>query len=306
MVLLCARAAAADWQIVADNQWSPEGIAVDEKSIYWTNVGAQTVMRVAKSGGKPVVLADRQPSPYGIAVDAKSIYWIDWGPGPQRGVVMILPKRGGKPRVLAEAAGDPIGQEIAVDDTHVYFTRGKDLVRVAKSGGAVGVIASGVQTVTSLALDGTHVYAASADTEALVRAPKSGGPLEVLAKPQMGRPLRVAVDDQYIYYTVSGTFSGKGVLKLPKGSREAVEVTPRADPSYLAVDMRAIYFAPMMKLEIGKPLVPILSAQPKKAAEPIELMRGPVVRRMAWDDKALYFTEGVGDGGTILKLPRPF
>jgi hypothetical protein len=39
------------------------------------------VVKVALSGGKPVTLASCQGSPSNVAVDATSIYWTNYGPG---------------------------------------------------------------------------------------------------------------------------------------------------------------------------------------------------------------------------------
>ena len=54
---------------------------MNETNVYWA-VGDPVsmlvrVMKVAKSGGTPVVIADHQRSIAVLALDATNIYWID-------------------------------------------------------------------------------------------------------------------------------------------------------------------------------------------------------------------------------------
>jgi hypothetical protein len=57
---------------------NPNGIAVDATSVYWTDYNYGRVMKVAKSGGAPVILADAN-HPNAIAVDDTHVYWGDSG-----------------------------------------------------------------------------------------------------------------------------------------------------------------------------------------------------------------------------------
>jgi hypothetical protein len=83
-------------QVVAKGQRYPNGVAVDSASIYWTNRGDGTVMRLpkgAQAGGAPEVIADHQASPGAIDASGESVIWINEGASDQaNGAVMRMAK----------------------------------------------------------------------------------------------------------------------------------------------------------------------------------------------------------------------
>jgi sugar lactone lactonase YvrE len=54
-------------------------IAVDETSVYLTVATEQAVMKVPLAGGQVTTLAYDQMDPDGIAVDQSSVYWTNFG-----------------------------------------------------------------------------------------------------------------------------------------------------------------------------------------------------------------------------------
>jgi hypothetical protein len=67
----------------------PVNIAIDEENVYWTDLSAGTVSKIALTGGAPVVLASDQDEPWTVAVDSTSVYWTNSGSGT---VMKLTPK----------------------------------------------------------------------------------------------------------------------------------------------------------------------------------------------------------------------
>jgi hypothetical protein len=62
---------------VIENITRPWDLIVDDEWVYWTSYTADTVSRVAKSGGDEIVLASDQTEPWYLAQDEVSIYWTN-------------------------------------------------------------------------------------------------------------------------------------------------------------------------------------------------------------------------------------
>jgi hypothetical protein len=111
---------------IASAQDNPLNIAVDAKSVYWTNSDYPgDVMTVPLSGGTPTTLATAQNYPTGIAVDESNVYWTDSGDCDASETVgcdsvMSVPLGGGTPTTLA--AGQQQVFYLAVDAMSVYWS----------------------------------------------------------------------------------------------------------------------------------------------------------------------------------------
>ncbi|XP_068110700.1 sortilin-related receptor [Hyperolius riggenbachi] len=65
-------------QIVSDGIKWPNGIAVDDSWIYWTEAYMDRIERIDFNGQQRMVILDSLPHPYAIAVFKNDIYWDDW------------------------------------------------------------------------------------------------------------------------------------------------------------------------------------------------------------------------------------
>lgn len=101
-------------QVIVSGGYIPFQMASDLTAIYWTDLGANKIMKWMKSGGAPIVLAT-SPAPSGIAVDGTFVYWTSR----DGGVVGRVPKTGGTATTLASGQATPVA--IAVDDTSIFW-----------------------------------------------------------------------------------------------------------------------------------------------------------------------------------------
>jgi hypothetical protein len=203
-----------DVTTIATEQNNVDSVAVDDKNVYWANVGRpkkardSSLMNAPLSGGTVTTLAAGQNTIWGIAVDATSVYWtarVNTDVGPQTkgaGVVMKMPVRGGQPITLASKQENPRG--IAVDSANVYWTNwgtgAKDtgsVVKVPLRGGAPTTLSSANNFNDAIAVDAKNVYW-STDAD-LMRVPVGGGEVTTLVTGD--RIVAIALDATSVYWT---------------------------------------------------------------------------------------------------------
>jgi hypothetical protein len=102
-------------EVLADQQPMPDGIAVDERNVYWTCYSGDAVVRRSKQDpADRQTLALGQPQPNGIAADGPFVYYTTYS-----GTLSRVPVTGG-PTLLLALGDSPI--RVAVDDAYAYFT----------------------------------------------------------------------------------------------------------------------------------------------------------------------------------------
>lgn len=102
--------------VVAMNQPSLSGLAVDADDIFWSSSTEKTVFKAPKLTGTPITtVASNQLYPEQVAVDATHVYWWNQGDG----TIMKAPKTGGAATVIICGQTDV---HFAVSATHVYWT----------------------------------------------------------------------------------------------------------------------------------------------------------------------------------------
>jgi hypothetical protein len=165
-------------QILVNGLDDPTKIALDGDYIYWTNTArgsAGSVMRVAKTGGKPEYLALAQTFPVGLVVDDQDVYWTNTGIGAGSGQVMRVTKAGGEPVVVAGGLNWP--GDLVGDRDYLYWRDDtKGLERIAKRGGTEPQLLVPSQTLSgAIAIDDTRVYFNDVSAAAIQAVPKAGG-----------------------------------------------------------------------------------------------------------------------------------
>ena len=63
--------------MLASGLTNPQGVAVDDTWVYFTEPSANAVKKVPKNGGSVVLVAGGQQTPFNVAVDAKWVYWTN-------------------------------------------------------------------------------------------------------------------------------------------------------------------------------------------------------------------------------------
>lgn len=173
------------------------------------------LVRVAPSGGKPVVIAAGLDEPSDLAAHGSHLYWIE------AGVVKRAPATGGAAEVVARTKSPPA--KLCADAAGlVWLERGDAdsvVMSVSYDGGAPKALLSVLGYASAIRLEGSEIYVVgdSFGDAAILVAPRSGGPAKrvAIAKPA---PTAMALDSDGIYWATG--LSGK-VLRAPR--HEAVE-----------------------------------------------------------------------------------
>lgn len=131
------------------------------------------------------------------------------------------------PQAVALAAIDQV-VGLAVDGEHVYWaTLSGEVHRVSKRGGGAQRLASGSGYSTGIVLDDAFVY--WADQAGLLRAPKAGGSVQVVAQ---GHAERLAIGERtlaWFLFTPAEGGAGRTLRAAPKQGGTVVDI---AQPAY--------------------------------------------------------------------------
>lgn len=175
----------------------PWMLAQDEDAVYWTTFFSNSINRVPKQGGEPVVLAtlSSDSNSTGIAVDGASVYWSSL----IEETIQKVPKTGGPITHLA----DEHAWAMALDDDRIYFgdgCQGCGRIRsLRKDGGALDVLTD-VESPLGVVIDEAFVYWAWYDGSGsgVRKVAKTGGePADVAFQEST---TMVAVDETCVYW----------------------------------------------------------------------------------------------------------
>ena len=229
---------------LASMQNVPNSIAVYGADAYWTNRVGGSVMRVPTGGGTATPLVPTgQTQAAGIAVDANFVYWATHVASV--GTIAKSPLGGGGFSNIGTNLDYPA--VIAIDATHVYFTRPVANGSVSKValGGVVPVdIATAQAQPNGLAVDSTHVYWTT-QTGGQVRKAPIGGGAQVTLTQNQAAPVGGHVDSTHFYWVNSGSTASDGtVMRIPIAGGSPAEqlAAGQHKPNWIAGDAKAVYW----------------------------------------------------------------
>jgi hypothetical protein len=183
-------------------------LRADDTNLYFTTLTGR-LMRVPLSGGPSIELGTpgaRAP----IVTDGQFVYWSD----ASQGTLTRVPVAGGPPEVLASGQLNIDLPE--VDDLNLYWYAGpgdttKNLMKMAKSGGAPSVLLQDVPATPLRVSDGYLVLYTSA-TE-IIRLSRDGGEPKHLRVQNEGRLMGIASGS--LYNVESGDDASAAIQSIP-------------------------------------------------------------------------------------------
>lgn len=198
------------------------------------------------------------------------------------------------------AAAEQAPKFVAADETHVYWSTQDEVRRATLGGGDLESLASGLPVPMGLALDESHVYWVHHNDARLVRAPKHGGPMQVLATDagSGGAFAMVALDEASAY--VRRTIAE--IVRVPKqgGAPESV-VSGQDGIGSLALDEAWIYYLDAGAIErapkIGGAAVTVMAAEIARAGG-----YTGAAPELAVDGARVYWMSS--DSGRLLSAPK--
>jgi len=211
-----------------------------------------TIMMADLDGGHPAALAEAN---YVVALttDASNVYWLDWSPS--EGRVMQVSRVGGAPVVLSTRT--LLGESIAVDASNVYWAEGGSMnaayewsptalhqvSSVPIGGGSVLALAAGVDEMTAVVADGSHVYWTDYDgTSFEVRRSTldDAGVTTLASMPVERQGAILAQNDASVFWT-----TGSGIGEVAKGGGGAATLASSSgwSPDQLVADSTDVYIS---------------------------------------------------------------
>ncbi len=284
---------------------SPDGIAVDDTTVYWTESATGTVKSVSICGGAVTTIASGLSAPYSIALDATSVYWIDFPDAAPDGTLMKIAKRGAAaPEILAAGLGGV--SNFSVGSSAVYAATGiGPVTAIPLEGGPPTVVVPGNVLVSGIAADATRVCWLSelggAFAGILFSDPLApgGAQLTLASGLDNARGLVVVAGSPYWVESATAMATVSNLVRVPAagGTPEVVA----SNVGEFAIDGAEVFW-------IGASSTPgtgdILGA-PIDGGAPSVLATGePFPTGIAVNASGVYWSQGSSATGAILKVAR--
>ena len=281
---------------------SARELAIDGKSIYWTDTTAGTVSAVPLGGGAPLQLATVSAA-WAIATDGANVYATEYL---TMGGVFSVPVGGGATITLAANQGRPCSIAVGAPGSGwVYFANqyAGDVSKARIDGTGSKLFAAGQGAPPGVAADVDYVYWTDGSNPGTVKQGPVGGGSPVLLAGGQPFPLAITTDATNVYWTNQGnTMLGDGsVMMIPKAGGSAITIADLQTAAWhLAVDGTNVYWTTS---EAGGSVMsaPVGGGAAKTIATGQSYPSG-----IAVDATAIYWTNlgsGAGDGA-VMKLAR--
>lgn len=232
------------------NQLKPSGLRRDATHLVWLVDDSTTgaIMKHPLEGGVSTTIADHLVQPDALTIDEAFAYWLGYGSHPG---VFRAPLTGGATEQLVSASPPMPLRGLAVDGSHLYYldAPASRLMRIAKSGGAPEVVATGLTGPVSVVVDGDSAYVAEAGEEgAIVRVLLSTGQKLAVATNQP-EPRFVLSSATELFWINGGVFDprtqtvqGAGVMRVSKTGGGPQALSTSGDARALHLDGEWLYW----------------------------------------------------------------
>jgi hypothetical protein len=141
----------------------PHGVAQHAGSLFWTDWRSGAVYRVGRNGGERERIASGQQQPHAILVHGDLLYWTtlgtfnrDKGTFERDGTLATAPIVGGAVEVLASGLDHP--SAVAVDDVFAFIACRDRILKVPRQGGNVVTVVEGQLNIRGIQQHGNFVY----------------------------------------------------------------------------------------------------------------------------------------------------
>jgi hypothetical protein len=246
-----------------------------------------------------------------LAIDDQYIYFVDGSD-----TIARVSKAGATSTLLGEVPGIPI-VAMAIDDSRIYFATLDDssfvgtIHSMAKSGGPIKTLVSGIATPFDLAVDGQFVYWAAVGTStdddflgngSIGRANKGDGSGVINLASNLSTPLFLTVDATHVYFSEVGAGRGNpsaGLRRVSLTGGTVLKLVDGVPVGPLAVDSSAVYFS---SVNSGESLN--ISSMPKSGGTTRLLLTNleDTETLKVWAS-TLYFTGTIGDVMNLSAIP---
>jgi hypothetical protein len=300
-----APAGAATAAFVASSGSRPEGLAVDDDNLYWTDL-AGDVRAVPLRGGPPTLLATGQLAPGAIAAGGGQVVWLT-----ADGVIATVPAAGGAVVTLYAAGRQLASLALDADRAYVTDAGAGQVLSLPRQGGAPTTLATGLARPYGVAVDdGVYVTCAGGpggeDGEVLRLDKKSAATPPVTLASKLRLPTALALGTGAIYlaaWAVDGAPTEE-VASIPrKGGPPTVLAKNDRLVASLALAGAYLYATATSAAQAGD-LGGTLQAIAVGAADSVEVLSTDVAPPgpLALGGGFVYVASGERDG-SIVRLP---